>query len=160
MSKQAAGIVARAKKEIGAKEGENNDTKYGIWYGLNHQPWCGMFVSWIFSTEKILPLIAETPHGYASCPSFEAWAKAQRLIVPINKIEAGDILLFDFSGKGIAEHTGIATGSYDLHSHLVPTIEGNTSGDHTGSQPNGDGVYAKVRPLSCIRTVVRPRYAN
>lgn len=35
-----------ARSQIGYHEGYNNDTKYGKWYGLNHEPWCAMFVSW------------------------------------------------------------------------------------------------------------------
>jgi len=153
-------IVTRAKKEVGYKEGLNNDTKYGTWYGLNHQPWCAMFVSWIFSCAKLTNLIAQTPKGYASCIDFEAWARKKGLIVPINTIQSGDILLFDFDNNEKSEHTGLAIGSYDLKSHTVPTCEGNTGGDHIGSQSNGDGVYLKFRPLSCIRVVVRPKYPN
>jgi hypothetical protein len=46
----AEAVVAIAKAEVDAKykEGVNNDTKYGKWYGLNNQPWCAMYVSWCF----------------------------------------------------------------------------------------------------------------
>ncbi len=43
---QRADIVSVAKTQIGYKEGSNNDTKYGDWYGMPHAPWCAMFVSW------------------------------------------------------------------------------------------------------------------
>ena len=39
-------IVSIAKTQVGYMEGDDNDTKYGTWYGLPNQPWCGMFVSW------------------------------------------------------------------------------------------------------------------
>ena len=39
-------IVSVARTQVGYREGENNDTKYGTWYGLPNQPWCAMFVSW------------------------------------------------------------------------------------------------------------------
>lgn len=39
-------IIGVAKTQIGYREGSNNDTKYGDWYGLPNQPWCAMFVSW------------------------------------------------------------------------------------------------------------------
>ena len=39
-------IVEIALSQKGYKEGPNNDTKYGAWYGLNYNPWCAMFVSW------------------------------------------------------------------------------------------------------------------
>ena len=41
-----AAFVANAKKELGTKESGNNDNKYGKWYGMNHQPWCAIFVCW------------------------------------------------------------------------------------------------------------------
>ena len=38
-------IIGVAKTQIGYREGNNNDTKYGDWYGLPNQPWCAMFIS-------------------------------------------------------------------------------------------------------------------
>ena len=32
-------IIGVAKTQMGYREGNNNDTKYGDWYGLPHQPW-------------------------------------------------------------------------------------------------------------------------
>ena len=43
---QRADIIGVAKTQLGYTEGSNNDTKYGNWYGLPHQDWCAMFVSW------------------------------------------------------------------------------------------------------------------
>jgi len=160
MSNQAQAVLAVAAKEVGTKEGPNNQTKYGAWYGLDHNPWCAMFVSWVFDQAKCLPLIAQTPKGYASCPAFEAWAKGKGLLVDKATIQPGDILLFDFSGKGIAEHTGIAI-SVDPHSHLIMSYEGNTGPDHVGvNQANGDGAYLKNRAPSAVRAVVRPKWSN
>ena len=39
-------IIGVALTQVGYKEGSNNYTKYGVWYGLPNSPWCGMFVSW------------------------------------------------------------------------------------------------------------------
>lgn len=161
MSASADKVVAIAEKEVGYKEGANNDSKYGAWYGLNHQSWCAMFVSWCFGQANLTNLINSGGKGYASCSLFENWAKKNNLIVPTNTVQKGDILLFDFYNKGISEHTGIATGGIDPHTHLVPSVEGNTSGPITGaSQVNGDGVYNKFRAISTIRAVVRPKYPN
>ena len=152
-------VIDLAKKEVGFKEGPNNQTKYGVWYGLDHQPWCAMFVSYIFSEAKCLPLIAQTPKGYAGCESFENWARLKGMVLPVGMVQPGDILLFDFSHAGKSEHTGIAIG-YDTNTHLINTVEGNTSGDHAGSQANGDGVYLKYRATSTVRAVVRPKWSN
>lgn len=158
-NKQIEGVVARALKEVGFKEGENNDSKYGTWAGYPHQSWCAAYVSWVFSCEKILPLIGETQKGYINCASFDNWARGQKLLVPVNQAQRGDILLFCWDRSGVPEHTGIALGGFDIHSHVIPTVEGNTGGDHIGNQSNGDGVYLKFRPISTVHSVVRPRYA-
>jgi hypothetical protein len=141
-----------AKKEIGYKEGTNNDNKYGVWYGMNHQPWCMIFVVWCFYQAGLQGKILKT----AGVEALEAWAIKNKLIVPIDQIQANDLLLFDWDHAGHAEHIEIAAGKIDAKTHLVPTVGGNTGPDHVGvNQSNGDGVYSKVRATSVIRTVVR-----
>jgi hypothetical protein len=98
-------IIATALKEQGYKEQPINKTKYGQWYGLDGEPWCAMFVSWVFAQNKATKLIAQSPKGYAGCQSFETWAAKHKLFVTKDQLQAGDILLYDFSGSGIAEHT-------------------------------------------------------
>ena len=153
-------VIAIAKKEVGTKEVPVNKTKYGKWYGLDGQPWCAMFVSWCFAQAGLTNLIHQSPKGYAGCESFEAWAKANKLTVPVSKIQAGDILLFDWYKTGKSEHTGIALGPLNVHTHLIDTVEGNTGGDNSGNQSNGDGVYLKHRAPSTIRCVVRPKWSK
>ena len=156
---QAQSVIDLAKKEVGFKEGANNQTKYGAWYGLDHNPWCAMFVSYIFSEAKCLPLIAQTKKGFASCEAFQDWASLHGMVLPVGMVQPGDILLFDFTHTGKAEHTGIAIG-YDSHTHLINTVEGNTADSHAGNQANGDGVYLKYRAITTVRAVVRPKWSN
>jgi len=155
MSNQAKAVVDIAKAQVGYKEGKNNDTKYGVWYHLNNQPWCMIFVQWVFAEAGAGSLIMKT----AGCEALEAWAKKNNLSVPTANVQAGDILLFDFSKKGISEHTEIALG-YNANTHLIDTCGGNTAGDNAGSQANGDGVYLKHRAPSTVRLVVRPKWVN
>ena len=155
MNAQAAAVIAAAKSQVNYKEGVNNDSKFGAWYGMNHQSWCAMFVSWCFDQAKALPALEK----FAYCPALESWAHSKGMIVPIAQAQAGDVLLFDWNHTGVAEHTGIATGPVDPHTRLIPTIEGNTGPDHVGvNQSNGDGVYAKVRNPSLVRAVIRPKW--
>lgn len=149
-----AKIVEVAKKEIGYKEGKNNDNKYGKAFGLNNQPWCAEFVWWVAKQAGEDSKILKT----ASCEQLEAWAKKNDLIVPVSLVQAGDILLFDFSKKGKSEHTGYALG-YNKNTHLIDTVEGNTSSGK-GSQVNGDGVYERERSITAVRYVIRPKWSN
>ncbi len=53
----AKAVVEIARKELGYTEGRNNDNKYGIWYGMNHQPWCNIFLCWCFAQAGAANLI-------------------------------------------------------------------------------------------------------
>jgi hypothetical protein len=151
----AAKIIEIAKKEVGYKEGKNNDTKYGVWFKMNNVPWCMEFVQWCIAQAGESAKAKKT----AGCQDFEAWAKREDLIIPVNMVQEGDILLFDFTKGGKSEHTGFALG-YNPHTHLIDTVEGNTAADGSGSQANGDGVYLKHRAPSTVRYVVRPKWSN
>jgi hypothetical protein len=150
-------VITIAREQVGRTETPVNKTIYGKWYGLDGQPWCAMFVSWVFMKAGATSLINQSPKGFAGCESFEAWAKKNKMTVPVKQVEPGDILLFDFNKEGKSIHTGIALG-YNVHTHLIDTIEGNTSGNSTGSQANGDGVFIKHRAPSTVRCVVRPKW--
>lgn len=152
--KLADRIVARALSQVNYKEGPNNENKYGAWYQMNNESWCAMFVSWVFSCEHALGAIAIGSHGYAYCPTMLSWARQRHLLKSIRNIKPGDILLFCWDNSGVPEHTGIATSAYDPKSHMILTVEGNTGGQVQGSQSNGDGVYKRARPASCIVGVV------
>ena len=41
---RASDLIKVATKEIGYTEKKNNDTKYGIAYGMNNVYWCMIFV--------------------------------------------------------------------------------------------------------------------
>ena len=62
-----------ARGELGYKEtpANSNRTKYGAWYGLDGQPWCVMFIEWVFS-RAVVKLPIET----ASCTILMNAAKA------------------------------------------------------------------------------------
>ena len=154
-------VVAAAKSQLNFKEGINNDTKFGSWYGMNHQPWCAMFVSWCFAQAGCSQLIAaSTAKGFAGVEVFEAWANKNKLVIPTVQVQAGDIVLFDFAKAGKPVHVGIAIGPINPNTHLLDTIEGNTAGDSMGSQSNGDVVALKHRALTTVRTVVRPNWSK
>lgn len=151
-------IVNIAQKEIGFIEGPNNQNKYGEWYGVNNQPYCAMFVSWVFAQAGLSGLVAaQTPKGFAYCPAGLTWFQKRGQVVPKGQGRAGDIIFYDFSGKGVPQHVGIIE---NCSTAGITTIEGNTSPDHavTSSQANGNGVYRRHRPWLNVMAVVRPNY--
>lgn len=155
----AVKVLAAAKKIVDSnyREGENNDTIMGKWFGLNHQPWCAMFVSWCFNEAGLVNLVAaQSPKGFASCNAGLKWFAKNNQIVPVGQAQPGDIVFFNFDADPTtAEHVGLV---YSNDGKNLITFEGNTSGDVKGSQANGDGAFKKTRPYSLIMAVVRPKW--
>ena len=149
-------IVIIAKQEIGTQETPVNKTKYGKWYGLDGQPWCAMFVSWVYGhAYRSDEVAASTKKGFASCDAGLKWFAKKGKLIPIGEASAGDIAFFQFDDDAQPDHVGIVVKNNKRLKRLV-CIEGNTSGDVKGSQSNGDGVYRKVRPYSLVMAVARP----
>jgi len=145
-------LISIARKEIGYKEGVNNDNKYGVWFGMNHVSWCAIFICWVFAQGGAGSKLLKS----ASVLEIEAWAIKNKLTVPVSQIQVGDLLCHDFTNSGHSEHIDMATSAVDFKTHTLTTIGGNTSSG-IGSQSNGDGVYEKHRPIASIRTVIRPK---
>lgn len=143
------------------KEGKNNDSIFGKWYGLNYNPWCAMFVSYCFNMAGAGELIAvSTKKGFASCTQAVAGFRKRKQLVAVKDARPGDIVFFNFDGNPDPDHVGIVI-SNDLQSKVLNTIEGNTiNPSGVGSQVNGDGVYYKSRPYRLVVAVVRPKWAS
>lgn len=112
--------------------------------------WCAAFVCWCckvaLAGRSITFKRPTTPGAW----DLERWCKEQDRSVMLKKpherdIRRGDIVVFNIS------HVGIAVGPPDANGN-VPTVEGNTN--KAGSR-EGDGVFAKRRHLSEIRSRIR-----
>lgn len=116
-------IVEKAKEYLGYKEGRNNDTIFGTWYGLPNQPWCAMFVS--YCADKV-GISQDIIKRFASCTAGFNWFKEKGQatrdhIVP----SAGDIIFFSWEqGEETPDHVGIVE---KVENNKVYTIEGNRS---------------------------------
>lgn len=149
-------LVEIAKQELGYQETGNNDTKYGKWYGLNNNPWCAMFVSWVYDQAGLVKHIAaSTKKGFASCDAGMKWFAKNNKLIPVGQAQPGDIAFFQFDADAQPDHVGIVIKNNTTLKRLV-CIEGNTASDAKGSQSNGDGVYRKSRPYSLVMAVARP----
>jgi len=149
-------IVTIATQELGTQEKPVNKTKYGKWYGLDGNPWCAMFVSWVFDQAgKVKSVAASGKKGFASCDAGLKWFAKKDKLVPIGEAQPGDIAFFQFDDDAQPDHVGIVIKNNTKLKRLV-CIEGNTAADAKGSQSNGDGVYKKKRPYSLVMAVARP----
>lgn len=131
---QRIDIVEVAKTQIGFREGENNDTKYGTWYGLPNQPWCAMFVSWCarqagVPTDILRNCAGASPKsGYFNIPYYDG-----KDYTP----QTGDL----FFTKTFS-HVGLV---YYVDGENFYTIEGNTN---TDGSDIGIGVFMRCRKIS------------
>lgn len=149
-------VVEVAQSQIGYKEGKNNDTIFGKWFGANNQPWCATFVSWCFNEAGLITKIAaQSKKGFASCDLGLKWFAKKGKIIPVGQAKAGDIVFFQFDKDAQADHVGIVKSNNAALKYLQ-VIEGNTSSGNAGSQSNGDGVFLRKRSYSLVMGVVRP----
>lgn len=129
-------IMKIAASQVGYKEYSGDNNKYGLWYGMNNNPWCAMFVSWCAAQAEIpttiIPKMAYVPYIVKWFQTRGRY-KARGSYTP----RKGDIVFF-----GDCDHVGLVEG---VSGNNVITIEGNTSSG--GNVSNGEGVYRRTRPL-------------
>jgi peptidoglycan hydrolase-like protein with peptidoglycan-binding domain len=150
MSRQK--VIETAAAENGTKEfpSQSNKTKYGAWYGLNGVKWCAIFVSWIFDKAGHPLGFINKPKGFQSCQSgLNFWRAHNRLTT---NPQPGDIVLYDWNGDGICEHTGIFAGWVEV-GKTFRSWEGNTS---IGNDSDGGEVMLRTRKKSTVRAFVNP----
>lgn len=142
-------VLEIARAELGVKEAPagSNRTKYGDWYGLNAQPWCVMFVQWVYHYAGVL-----LPVRTASCGALMNAAKQAGQWVS-GDFRPGDVVIYDFPGGGRTDHCGIVERTCE---DSVIAIEGNTS--MYGSHSNGGIVCRRTRPYTQIIGAVRPDF--
>ena len=143
-------ILAVARGELGYKESPagSNRTKYGTWLGLNGQPWCMLFIQWVFTQAGAESLLAART---ASCGAFMRAAQSTGRWVT-SGYQPGDVVIYDFPGGGATDHCGIVVTALTTG---VRAIEGNTA---SGDDSNGGEVMERTRPANWIVGAYRPIY--
>lgn len=143
-------VLDLARGEIGYCESPagSNRTKYGVWFGLNGQPWCMMFLQWLFHQADAAALL---PAKTASCGALMRAAQAAGLWVT-GGYRPGDLVIYDFPGGGATDHCGIVEAA---EAETVTAIEGNTA---DGNDANGGMVMRRRRSLRLVVGAIRPRY--
>ena len=143
-------ILQVARGELGYKESPagSNRTKYGAWFGLNGQPWCMMFIQWVFASEGAAALL---PARTASCGAFMRAAQAAGRWVT-GGYQPGDVVIYDFPGGAATDHCGIVE---QLAGGGIMAIEGNTG---AGNDADGGQVQRRIRSNKVILGAFRPAY--
>jgi len=132
-------IVEIARNEVGYTETPpgSNRTKYGKWFGLDGMPWCGIFVSWVYSRAGYPLGNIGFRNGFAGCQTAVAYFRKKNMIT--DTPAAGDIVFFDWNGDGRYDHCGIFLSESD---NKFMSIEGNTS---AANNSNGGLVMIRRR---------------
>lgn len=157
--------------QIGYREGRstsgswNNDTIFGVAYGMNFNAWCAMFMTWGAvaagpAYTKIIPKHAYTPTGFN-------WFSSRGLAdgrKPPNKIgraatgqgrpRRGDLMYVYNASMGRISHVGFVENV--LPGGYIQTVEGNTD---PGGSAQGNGVYRLKRQVTSRLYFVHPNYA-
>lgn len=138
-------VLELAKKFEGKSQSEMREIMREAGYQFDDGAWCADFVSYIagqtLGEENLADWYKNCNRAY--CPDIMNKAQANGAFHGEDQAQAGDAVLFDWDGDGEADHIGYVVGFNEDGS--VQTIEGNTSGDVSGSQ-----VATKQRNKSTI----------
>lgn len=158
MNRMIESIIKISRGELGNTEYPkgSNKTKYGEEYGLQGQPWCVIFLWWLFHVAELARLFFDGKKT-ASCSELLGWAKKAGRTAPKGSLRKGDITLLSFDGSATAAHCGLVIEDMAKDGSFR-TIEGNTTPGEEGSQDNGGCVAQKVRYLYQVVAVIRPDY--
>ena len=128
-----ARMVALAQQELGVSEsgGTNESPRIREYRSATAGaegtpgPWCAYFVSWL-AQQSGAP-VGAGGNGTGYVPTLEAWGKQEHRYFDhgAQTPQPGDIVIFDWAGDGVADHTGIVE-KVDTDG-TVHTIEGNSS---------------------------------
>jgi hypothetical protein len=149
-------IAAIAESQVGVRETKKNggtqieEYQRATWLPVGAWAWCAAFCCWCIKQAVGKTRVSFHLPQTAGAFDFERWCRSVDNTVRLRKptmgdVKRGDVVVFTFS------HIGIATGPPDKNGN-VPTVEGNTNAE--GARL-GDGVYAKLRHLSKIRSRIR-----
>lgn len=146
----ASDLLKIAKGELGTKESpaNSNNVKYARWFGMNGQPWCAMFIMWVFNQANVA-----LPTRTASCTTLMNAAKAADMWVT-SGYQPGDVVIYDWCGDKKPDHCGIIES---VDGSSIISIEGNTA---VGNDSDGGEVMRRNRNTSQILGAVRPMYED
>ena len=140
---QRLDIIGAALTQVGYMEGANNANKYGVWYHLDNEPWCAIFVSWCAREAGIPTSILR--NASLACPNRETSNRDNHFGIPYYDGEEYTPLQGDLFFTKTFSHVGLVAW---VDGEYFYTVEGNSNAN--GSS-NGDRVV-------CNRRVIKDYY--
>jgi hypothetical protein len=135
-------IVRTAMSFNGRCDGQGYNGANPFSHDLNRpvEAWCGDFVTDIFKHAHVpLPSMQDGFRtGFAYCPAAVHYGRAQHATRNSWQAQPGDIVLFEFDGDGISDHTEIVT-AYD--GGKLFTIGGNSGPSNVDGYHGQGGVH-------------------
>ena len=149
-------VVELAISQLGTSEDAKGHVKYSDEYGLPCQPWCMMFLWWLYLHTGLSDIFYDGKKT-ASCGALYRWALSKGYVVKDGR--RGDIAIFTFrkdkNGNPETSHCGLVI---DRSLTGVTSIDGNTS--EAGSQDNGGHVLKRVRAKRYVLAYIRLPYPD
>ena len=158
MSRQDVLSKAQSQNGVVERPSGSNKTEYGLWYqpSLNGQKWCAIFVSWVFHHAGHPLGHIQTKNGIHHCQSAHNYYREKGKLT--SNPEPGDIVIYDWTGDGHADHIGIFVKWTDASKTFIEAWEGNTS---TSNNSDGGGVMKRTRSRNVIKSFINPGvYSN
>jgi hypothetical protein len=137
--------LAAAQGWVGTKESPagSNHTPFGQWYGVDYQPWCAIFQTYVWTVDAGGSPSFVRGQRYAYVPYIVQDARADRNgLSVVSEPVAGDLVCYDWQRDGTFDHVGIFEAGTPSS---FTAIEGNTS---TSSNSNGGEVMRRNRKSS------------
>ena len=149
----ALDVLNVARSQIGFYEGNNNENPYGIWYGIPNAPYCAMGISWCFAQVGLSHLIAaQTAKGFSFNPAALHWFQMQGLVINKMQMQPGDLIMYDWSGDGVADHVEICEAASPGGFTTIAFNTGNPN------DPTKEGCFRVHRNYLFVIAVIRPKY--
>ena len=124
----------------GDGDGYDHANPFSADLGLPPEAWCGDFVTDIYRRAEI-PLPSMQPGlrtGFAYCPDAVNYGRAHNATCSSWQAEPGDIVLFDWNGDNVSDHTEIAISYAD---GKLSTIGGNSGPSNVDGFRRDGGVH-------------------
>ena len=130
-------VLKLAETQLGYRESSRNYvlsgdetkgyTRYGAWYGIPYGDWCAMFVSFCLNYAEVegIPLDCNCQHWIETLSSKKLDLYRTK---DVYDPRPGDLIFFDWTGDGRANHVGLVKSLKKSENGIVlTTLEGNSS---------------------------------